>query len=421
MRLFTICAILAATASSALAGILEALQTGSEPHSARALPSSFAWSSSQPLIYPQNDGHNITALKDPSVIYYNGAYHVFVSTVSDAEGYNMAYLTFTDFNSAESATIHYLDATAIGTGYRAAPQVFYMTTQSLWYLIFQDGNAGYSTNPDITNPNGWSAVKDFFTSVPTIVSDNWTGGWLDMWVICDDTDCYHFSEDDNGHVYRAQTTIEDFPNGMGNVVIALEDSDPYNLFEASNVYKVGSQYLLIVECIGSTGHRYFRSWTATTLSGTWTPLAATESNPFAGAANVVFPGGTWTEDISHGEAIRTNVDQTMTLDSSCGPTQYLYQGLPTGSSESYNDLPWKLALLTSTSCTGTTTTTTTTKASSTTTKASTTSTKTTTSASSTASTVAEYGQCGGIGYTGSTVCASPYTCTYSNAYYSQCL
>ncbi|KAF8323706.1 cellobiohydrolase I [Clavulina sp. PMI_390] len=53
---------------------------------------------------------------------------------------------------------------------------------------------------------------------------------------------------------------------------------------------------------------------------------------------------------------------------------------------------------------------------------------TTSKASSTSSgsgssgtTVPEYGQCGGIGYTGSTTCASGYTCTYSNAYYSQCL
>lgn len=36
-------------------------------------------------------------------------------------------------------------------------------------------------------------------------------------------------------------------------------------------------------------------------------------------------------------------------------------------------------------------------------------------------TVAQYGQCGGIGYTGPTTCASPYTCKYSSAYYSQCL
>ncbi|KAF5315151.1 hypothetical protein D9619_007055 [Psilocybe cf. subviscida] len=49
---------------------------------------------------------------------------------------------------------------------------------------------------------------------------------------------------------------------------------------------------------------------------------------------------------------------------------------------------------------------------------------TTTTSSTTPSstgTVARYGQCGGNGYTGATVCVSPYTCTKSNDYYSQCL
>ncbi|KZP17925.1 glycoside hydrolase family 45 protein [Athelia psychrophila] len=35
--------------------------------------------------------------------------------------------------------------------------------------------------------------------------------------------------------------------------------------------------------------------------------------------------------------------------------------------------------------------------------------------------VAGYGQCGGIGWTGSTTCASSFTCSVVNAYYSQCL
>ncbi|VDC04512.1 unnamed protein product [Peniophora sp. CBMAI 1063] len=34
---------------------------------------------------------------------------------------------------------------------------------------------------------------------------------------------------------------------------------------------------------------------------------------------------------------------------------------------------------------------------------------------------AHYAQCGGIGFTGPTSCAAPYTCIVSNAYYSQCL
>ncbi|KLO11339.1 hypothetical protein SCHPADRAFT_831275 [Schizopora paradoxa] len=38
-----------------------------------------------------------------------------------------------------------------------------------------------------------------------------------------------------------------------------------------------------------------------------------------------------------------------------------------------------------------------------------------------AGTVAHWGQCGGIGFTGGTVCQAPYTCQAANAYYSQCL
>ncbi|KAJ9149387.1 Feruloyl esterase B [Pleurostoma richardsiae] len=36
-------------------------------------------------------------------------------------------------------------------------------------------------------------------------------------------------------------------------------------------------------------------------------------------------------------------------------------------------------------------------------------------------TASQWAQCGGQGFSGCTVCASPYTCKYSNAYYSQCL
>ncbi|KAG8951827.1 hypothetical protein FRC04_005519 [Tulasnella sp. 424] len=67
---------------------------------------------------------------------------------------------------------------------------------------------------------------------------------------------------------------------------------------------------------------------------------------------------------------------------------------------------------------GTTTTTSTTSSTS---RATTTTTTTTTTGSSSGGTAAHYAQCGGTGYSGPTVCASPYTCTYSNAYYSQCL
>ncbi len=315
-----------------------------------SLPSSFRWSSSGPLVGPKNDGRGIAGIKDPSVVFYNGKYHVFASTAKSS-GYSLVYFSFTDWSQANNATFFYLDQSPIGAGYRAAPEVFYFAPQGLWYLVYQTGNASYSTNPDISNPNGWSTPRNFYPSMPSIIAQNIGNGfWVDMWVVCDSANCYLFSSDDNGHLYRSQTSVSQFPNGMTNTVIAMSDSNRNNLFEASNVYKVQgqNQFLLIVEAIGSQG-RYFRSWTSSVLNGPWTPLAASESNPFAGAANVTFPGGAWTRDISHGEMVRTAVDQTLTI-SPC-QMRYLYQGRDPNSGGEYNSLPWRLGLLTQTNST----------------------------------------------------------------------
>ncbi|CAM3310933.1 non-reducing end alpha-L-arabinofuranosidase family hydrolase [Kibdelosporangium persicum] len=117
----------------------------------------------------------------------------------------------------------------------------------------------------------------------------------------------------------------------------------------ANFDATSNQYLLIHEAIGSDGHRWFRSWTAPAITGPWTALADTESNPFARANNVTFPIGQWTRDISHGEMIRTSVDQTMRV-SPCN-LRYLYQGLDPNAGGEYDRLPWRLGLLTQTNST----------------------------------------------------------------------
>ncbi|QMW48128.1 hypothetical protein G4B11_011646 [Aspergillus flavus] len=301
-----------------------------------SLPKSFEWSSSGPLISPKNDNYDLAGIKDPSIVEVDGVYHVFASTAKEA-GYHLVYLSFTDFNDANSATFHYLDQGPIGTGYPV-----------VWYLVYQNGNAAYSTNSDISNPDGWSAPKNFFDSMPSIISENiGNRNWVDMWTIRDSSDCYLFPSDDNGLRSRSQTSLGSFPNTMGNTVIALQGTNAYALFEVSNLYSTGDgEYLLLVEAIGRDSARYFRSWTSTSLSGTWTSLADTEANPFAQSNNAKFSAPAWTKSISHGEMVRTNVDKTMAI-TPCNLC-YLYQGVDPNASGDYNAMPWKLGLLTQT-------------------------------------------------------------------------
>ncbi|MGW7417903.1 non-reducing end alpha-L-arabinofuranosidase family hydrolase [Streptomyces sp. NPDC054863] len=51
--------------------------------------------------------------------------------------------------------------------------------------------------------------------------------------------------------------------------------------------------------VGSTGRRHFRSFTSTSLTGTWTPTPPRRAIPSPGRTNFTFPGGTWTQDHSH--------------------------------------------------------------------------------------------------------------------------
>jgi endo-1,4-beta-xylanase len=313
------------------------------------LPSSFQWSSSGPLISPKPDAtHDIVSVKDPSVIRYKHRWLVFGTTANTAGDWSLFQTSFTDWSRAAQAPQHFLEEeSAIGPGYRAAPQAFYFAPKHRWFLVYQTGLPSYSTTDDPSDPQSWSAPKNFQDQMPDVIAQNIGNGyWVDFWVVCDKTMCYLFSSDDNGHLYRSETTVRDFPDGFGNTQIVLQDPNRYALFEASNVYRIKGthKYLLLVEAIGSDNRRYFRSWTAHGLNGAWTPLADTEDNPFARSTNVTFPAGAWTQDISHGEMIRAGVDQTMEIDTHC--LRYLYQGIDPAAGGDYSQLPWRLGLLT---------------------------------------------------------------------------
>jgi hypothetical protein len=256
------------------------------------------------------------------------------------------YASFVDWPDAATASPYYMDQTPDLAGYHCAPQLFYFTPQNKWYLVYQSGPPTYSTADDPSQPDTWTAPQYFYSSDPAIITQN--GGWLDFWVICDKASCYLFFTDDRGHFYRAQTAIGDFPNGFGDPVIVMDDPNRLNLYEAGHIYtlKQTGEYLAIIEAATAQWRRFFRAFTAPALNGTWTPLADTWADPFAGQNNVTFETTEWTRDISHGEMIRDGYDETLTVD--LCKMQFLYQGVdPNAPQNPYSNIPYRLGLLTS--------------------------------------------------------------------------
>jgi len=325
---------------------LSALAHAAEP--AKPAPR-FEWKSSEPLVHPPAEAKHIFGVKDPTIVFHDGRYHVFMTTAGK-NGWGMAYTSFANWDEAPKAKLFMLDKSPIGPGYRAAPQVYYFAPQKLWYLIYQGGDPLYSTTKDIHDPSSWTAPKPFYATVPQSVKNaKGEAGWLDFWNICDDSKCYLFFTNDDGSFFRAETTLARFPEGFSEPVVAMKEKRD-DLFEASNTYKItGTQkYLTLVEAMGPGG-RYFRAWTADRLDGQWEPIPGAPMNLFAGAENVKFKNRVWSEGISHGEMIRDGVDQTLSIDP-CKPLQFLYQGLDMepGKNYEYIELPYRLGLITAT-------------------------------------------------------------------------
>ncbi|MEY9995527.1 hypothetical protein ABIE67_007559 [Streptomyces sp. V4I8] len=301
-----------------------------------ALPSTYRWTSTGPLAEPANGQ---LALKDFTTTTYNGKHLVYATTSNGTKWGSTGFSTFTNWSDMGAATQTQMNDDAV------APELFYFAPKNIWVMVSQWGQwpLHYRTSSDPTNPNGWSARQPLFTgSLPDGPDANQKNAPIDPTMIADDQNMYLFFAADNGKIYRASMPIGNFPGNFGSSYTTVMSDARDLLFEAPEVYKVQgqNQYLMIVEAQGTK--RYFRSFTASSLNGPWTVQAGSESSPFAGQAN---SGSTWAQGVSHGDLVRNNPDQTMTIDP-CN-LQFLYQGLPNNTQEpNYLKLPYRPGLLT---------------------------------------------------------------------------
>ncbi|HWP40141.1 MAG TPA: non-reducing end alpha-L-arabinofuranosidase family hydrolase [Tepidisphaeraceae bacterium] len=306
----------------------------------------FHWVSTGPLLSAKADPQRqVVSIKDPSIVRYNDRWHIYATYATHTGRWGMLYTSFADWKDAATAPQYFMDDNPNLRGYHCAPQVFYFAPQQLWYLVYQSQHPTYSTTTDVSKPESWSAPRSFFDGTPRSVVQ----GWLDYWVICDDTHAYLFFTDDHGRFYRSRTALADFPNGFDEPVVVMHEPVARELFEGGATYRIKGTNLCLtlIEAANPQWKRYYKAFIADRLDGSWRPLAAEWGNSFADATRVRTQDGSrlWTEDISHGELLRDGYDQTMTIDPD--NLVLLYQGLspnrPAGLT--YVQLPWQLGLL----------------------------------------------------------------------------
>jgi hypothetical protein len=313
--------------------------------STSALQIPIMWEYSIPLITPENRKTEPSrAQKDPSVVFYGGRWHVFMTVKLQGRS-AIEYCSFERWEEADSSKREILKVS--DSNYYCAPQVFYFRPHQKWYLIYQvgmpDANkmwVAYSTTVDVAIPDSWTQARPMLDGSE---NDPRKVGGLDYWIICDDQRAYLFLTSLNGKMWRLWTRLEDFPLGFHDCELALEAE----VFEASHTYKIKgkSKYLTIIE---EKGQRYYKAYLADQLDGQWTPIADTAERPFAGWNNVRPAAGVtpWTDNISHGELIRDGYDETLTVDP--GYLRFIFQGMweKDKSGKDYGQFQWRIGMLT---------------------------------------------------------------------------
>src|SRR5439155_11540527 len=125
--------------------------------------------------------------------------------------------------------------------------------------------------------------------------------WIDFWVICDEARAHLFFTSNDGRMWRAETTLADFPGGWNEPSVVLRG----DIFEASHTYRLKglNRFLTIIEAQDG-GRRYYKAYLAGRLDADWNALMPPKEGGFFVVRTVCDSGWHWTDFFSHGELVR---------------------------------------------------------------------------------------------------------------------
>jgi hypothetical protein len=293
------------------------------------------WMTSDPILLPGSGGSfDEIAVKDPSMVYFDGKWHLFYTARSNTE-YTTGYVSAEDLTGLQAAQRFELKKIRGKSRYGCAPQIFFFEPQNLWYLIFQNRDSNYqpafSTTKTISEPESWSKP------LPLIRKDV-PDKWIDFWIICDEENAFLFYTQEHRAVFVRSTDLNQFPEEWSKAKEVFS-----GIHEAVHIYKVIDQqeYHMIYE-LNHNGIRSFGLATAQYLTGPWKNV----TDHYATGEQLKYIGKkqTWTEMVSHGEVLRAGCNQKMEYQpDGC---QWLIQGILLNEANGpYPSLPWKLGII----------------------------------------------------------------------------
>jgi len=332
------------------------------------------WTVSKPILQAgDKNAFDNVAVKDASIVYYNGKYHLFyTSKRAEHTDNGVKYQIGTGYVCAETleglAAAQRYELTEILDADIIAPQIFYFRPQEQWYLIAQRRNQGkkpnlmpiYMTNTDINNVYGWSKPKDLETAKS---NDRF---WIDFWVICDDDKAHLFYSDQKGSVLRMECPVGEFPQGLAKakeeVALTAKGQDKngkWIMFEAEHVFHVKrpDKYLILLEGgyfeqaknhYGDARNRFVLAMVADKLEGPWTRIEDNNDEYFGFAGNLFNEDGSKSKytQVSHPELIRSGYDQRLEIeDFNIQMVFQSFDGSHVPNGYDYNELPWELAVM----------------------------------------------------------------------------
>jgi hypothetical protein len=293
-----------------------------------------SWTVDDPVvIHNQVPPYDYYSAKDPTIVRYKDNWLVFYTGANQSGGWQTCFTSAPTIAELKTAKRFFMKK--IEESYFCAPELFYFEPQNLWYLIYQDGtySAAYSTSTDPSDPDSWSGPKSFKITGTT---------GLDYYIICDDQYAYLYNtpEDESGHkLYMRKTTLENFPDkGWSSPTVAAS-----NVFEGSLVYHCladNQYYLLAEEFQGGPGGRFYELFQSTSAGGPWTLVNKTWASK---SSLKTWNGTKWTNNVSHGEIIRSNFNQKCEI-ADINKVDFLIQGTNNTSGD-YQKITWDLGLI----------------------------------------------------------------------------